>query len=610
MKRVLTPVDQELTTKILWCLAGLLVLAIYSSMFLPIFPNSAGQLGTDWGLNVFPKWLATAYWFETNGFFSIPHFTPAICGGVPLLADPQSMVYSLPQLYFYFFDGIIAIHLTVMTFAALGYFGMYLLLRNRFDCCRAAAFFGSVIFLFNSFFIERMAIGHATFHSFMLVPLIAYTCLSRSLRLAAAGGGLLFAYMVLSGGAVIVPVAAAAVFALGLLRCLKLHSLKLRCQREDSIKRFFGAFIMAALAGIAIAAVKLVPALAYMAEFPRDGYLLPGFPGLRETAQTAFTLLFFDSSLTEAMASLVNVQWLLGTHEFQYGVSPVPLLIILVATVPWVSHYARSRTLPSLDPATTGIAALFLVTLAIPLVLNMYGPTWNAFLKTIPFIKNSTTQLRWFALYIPIIAVTAAIALNGLKARSSIKTTITGLAVLAILVFNILDIDDYPIAQPYNPSDILAANAALQAGGSVPKIREITMYTNQQDRAGGVVERNGDLAHGGSQLICSEPLFGYQLEFFRLGPLTPGAITQVTGGYLNIKNPACYLYPAENSCQPGDHFTEDQIEEAKQFASYKPFQWKQPIRQRIAGYLSLISLVACLCILILSIKGLVTKTGE
>jgi len=592
MRSVLSTVDKEFASKVGWCLAGLLSLATYSLLLLPMFPNSSGQLGTDWGLNVFPKWLAAAYWFKTNGIFSIPHFTPGLCGGIPLLADPQSMVYSLPQLYFYFLDGIKAIHLTVMTFAAIGYFGMYFLLRERFDCCRAAAFFGAAIFLFNGFFIERMSAGHATFHSFMVIPAIAYVCLSLRLSIAATGGGILFAYMVLSGGVVIVPVAGAAVFSIGLISGM----------RQGRIGWFLAGLTLAALVGMCVAALKLLPALAYLAEFPRDSYLLPGFSNLWESARIAFKLLFFNAAHIEAALGLVNVQWLLGRHEFEYGVSPVPLLVILIAAVFYLSRRDLLDRLRSFGRSGAGIAVLLLLVLMIPLILNVYGQGWNAFLKTVPLIKNSTSLVRWFALYIPVIAVVAALALNGLEVRSSVKAIVAGLAGLAIFVTNWQDFSGHQYSQPYDPTQILAASAALRAGEAVPEIREITMFKSKGSQPGGAEERNGDLAFGSSQLLCSEPLFGYRLEFFPWGTIKPGAITGVTDGFLNFKNPACYLYAAENSCQPGGQFTVDQAKEAREFASYQPFRWERPIRQRLAEYVSIISLISALCALIYGIS--------
>jgi hypothetical protein len=351
----------------------------------------------------------------------------------------------------------------------------------------------------------------------------------------------------------------------------------------------------AALVGMAIVAVKLIPALAYLGEFPRDSYLLPGFSSLWESAGMAFKLLFLNSAHVEAALSLVNVQWLLGYHEFEYGVSPVPLFIVLIAAAIYVARGDSLDHLRSVNSKTFSIAVLLLWILMIPLILNVYGEHWTSFLKTIPLLKNSTALVRWFALYIPVAAVVAAIALNGMAVRSSVKALVAGMGGAAVIASNLQYLGDRQYSQPYDPTQILAASAALRAGEAIPAIQEITIFKRQENQPGGAEERNGDLALGRSQLACSEPLFGYQLEFFRWGPLDAGPITRVSGHYLNIKNPACYLYPAENKCQPGDHFTVDQAKEAGQFASYRPFQWEQPLRQQVAGFLSAVSLVGALC---------------
>jgi len=96
---------------------------------------------------------------------------------------------------------------------------------------------------------------------------------------------------------------------------------------------------------------------------------------------------------------------------------------------------------------------------------------------------------------------------------------------------------------------------------------------------------------GYSQLFCYDPIFGYRLENFPKKGLEPGRILKENDGYLNLKNPACYIFPNENNCMPGDHFTIDQKEEAIAFANYKPFVFNIPIRQRIANSISLFSLI-------------------
>jgi hypothetical protein len=67
-----------------------------------------------------------------------------------------------------------------------------------------------------------------------------------------------------------------------------------------------------------------------------------------------------------------------------------------------------------------------------------------------------------------------------------------------------------------------------------------------------------------------------------------------------VKNPACYLFAAENGCRPGDHFKIDQAKDAVEFLSYRPFAFEQPHWQIVATWLSLWSAVAVAAALLIS----------
>ena len=99
------------------------------------------------------------------------------------------------------------------------------------------------------------------------------------------------------------------------------------------------------------------------------------------------------------------------------------------------------------------------------------------------------------------------------------------------------------------------------------------------------------MTQGNSSLYCYNPAFGYGLEKFPVKDLHPGPVREVRDGHFNIKNPACYVYPKENGCTPGDHFREDQIEAMENFVSYRPFAFKISSAQKAANTLTLIGLV-------------------
>jgi hypothetical protein len=102
---------------------------------------------------------------------------------------------------------------------------------------------------------------------------------------------------------------------------------------------------------------------------------------------------------------------------------------------------------------------------------------------------------------------------------------------------------------------------------------------------------NNTFVAGMSQVFCYNPVFGYRLENFSPANLQPGDIFAQRGDNLNLKNPACYVYPHENSCAPGDTFKASQLSEAKSFASYKPYAFEMSNSQKNANLLSKSALV-------------------
>ncbi len=107
-------------------------------------------------------------------------------------------------------------------------------------------------------------------------------------------------------------------------------------------------------------------------------------------------------------------------------------------------------------------------------------------------------------------------------------------------------------------------------------------------------DRNQSLISGATNAKCYAPMFGHRLEEYPYGPLREGPTLEARGGLLNIKNPACMVYPEANQCRPGDQFTEDRIDEARNFINYRAFRFEMPWWQKAANGISLLSLIAVL----------------
>jgi hypothetical protein len=121
------------------------------------------------------------------------------------------------------------------------------------------------------------------------------------------------------------------------------------------------------------------------------------------------------------------------------------------------------------------------------------------------------------------------------------------------------------------------------------------------------------IARGGSQLACNNPIFGYRLEHFPLESLHLGSVFAERNGVLNIKNPACYTYPLQNNCAPGDHFSATQIVQAQAFVNYLPFPFNFSPGQKIANLVTLVTLAALAAffatVLAMKIRKILRRAG-
>jgi hypothetical protein len=270
-------------------------------------------------------------------------------------------------------------------------------------------------------------------------------------------------------------------------------------------------------------------------------------------------------------------------------------------------NVVRRRKAPPFGVDRLLAVATIAILLSIPIVVNWYQPDWNRILKAAPYFGNSITLLRFFSAYIPVIVVLAGLALDWLPlptfAQGHGRALLAAIGLGIVLLQNVLTDRAYYAGQGYEIASIEAAYAQARMTRSVPAIEAI-------DVAGG----NDAMIAGRSQLYCYQPLFGYRLEKFPAAPLRPGSAFAKIGQVINVKNPACYLFPAENGCRLGDHFTIARVEEAAAFLSYRPIAFVQLYRQQAATWLSLISAVFMAAALLAAAFGSVltrgAKTGD
>ena len=574
------------------------VFAAYVFIYGRYLPDESGTIGHDYALFL-PHLLDGYYWYLANGLWEVPWFTPSFCGGIPVFANPQTPYFSLPQVFTLWLDPLRSVQLTLFALAAAAFWGTYLLARRVFETSVAAGLLAATIFMFNGFFVTRIVTGHLSYHAFALLPLLALFCL----RLTTGKGreimvrhavdviavALIFAYAIHAGAVNVWPIFGLSLVALELLQ---------RASGRGTGYPFWRLAAGGTLAFV-LSAAKLTAAFSYLAHYPRDYYPLPGLTGFWGLLETVYHSVFLGHGLIASSQAIRNNLFPFGSHEFQFGITVVPLYLIAAGVLFAIARRDGSA-LPALKRRWPYILLLTL-TLLVPLAVNYYDPAWNALLKGLPFIQNSASLFRWFAVFLLPVVIAAALCLDRILSAVNRKILITGCCGIAVILLQ-QRIPPSPgdlWGQNYSPTAVAQAYHAAREASSAPSVTHIREDFGFRPRN---LTANDALADGASQLACYEPMFGYQLQAFTYRSIHAGPVTDVTGAELNLKNPACYAYPKANSCRPGDHFQVSQKRSAELFAARKPFPFELPLRQRIANWVSLIAfpltLLALLALLI------------
>ena len=562
----------------LFFISGCLLVTLHFLLFDQLFPNSRGALGHDYALFL-PALLDGDFWVHLNGIFQTPWFTPAFCGGLPKFANPNAGFYSVPQFLSFSVSPITSIKLTLIIFSGLGYSGFYILLRRLFGCNRYAALLGACLFLFNGFYIYRMAIGHLSYHSFMLIPWITYFALTPLDTSKPLGklkylcgivlASLMLAYMVYSGMVNVILPCLLIIALLGVMHAL-VH------QGRWPITFTVNLSLIGVIA-LCIAASQLVASYSYLNQFPRDFYKLPGIPSLSSLIQIIIQGLFFSPPDELSQSLRTNVQFGLGQHEYEFMLGLVPLVIGLI----WLLSGGKTTLLKRVTqtPVQKLLMVFLGLGLCIPIALNFYTPEWNKLLKSLPVIGNSSTLVRWYAVYIPPVIVATCLICMHNPLIQRYQRGLTWSFVAYIIADNVMGDLSFYHKQDFKPQYIEEKHQALHQGGYTPAIYRVG--------ANNLTQRTSDIN-------CYEPIFGYGKEDFPKKTLHEGPVIKARNGLLNIKNPACYMFPEENDCLPGDHFRADQIPQARRFINYLPFDFVMSTSQKLANLLTQLSLILTL----------------
>lgn len=513
-----------------------------------------------------PRLLDNHLYYQANGL-GIKEYTASFCAGIFEFANPQSLALSLPQLLASLFGPVAGIQLTYIAASAAAGAGLYGCARGA-GLTQMSALIAALLMTFNGFLLTRMMVGHLTFFNLGFGPVIAMFMLygvqayasSHRARSAVFGGAasLLATSIIYGGGGVMIPQIAAMVGLL-LLVCGGFAT------RWHVWFRFFG---FVSVATLLMSAPKLEAMLALTGNLRRDFYPLPGV-GVTDLPLVVLQTVLWIPNADLLNNVLQNKQFFLSWHEWNYSVSPIWVLLVASGLV--MGHRAGNQQMKDAVAWLSGSSlrtAALLIILTIPLALNIYTPSWNATLKSLPVIGESSSMMRWLLVYMPALCLLA-----GWVWRHVDKVRLVPLGALVIG----LSIQQYQIHSKLLATELDAYDQTVITtpwhNGDAKRIAAVgaPFRTNKDGKRVPVMSSNFDhlFVAGSSNALCYEPMFGYRLELMDRRHLRVSNINVADrNGLLPMKNPACYVYPEENNCRPGAHFTSDQYGDVETLTAY------------------------------------------
>jgi hypothetical protein len=568
------------------------------------FPNSPGLLGHDFAI-VHPILLDGAFWYWQNGLFAIPWFTPAFCGGQPFFADTISWYYSLIQWLTFFVPPTKASHITLLVSCSMGYWAFFYLSNKVFRLSIGAAIVAGALAMFNGFMPYRFLVGEPAFQAFLLSAFVSHALLSQDkwspwLKWNAGNSfwaGLALAYMFQSGlSSLMIPIG------LGVVGIACLAQI---FRKGVPFKIFLERGMYAGVFAAALCSSRILAGMTFMSFFPRDKYLLPGFPNLTDAISFPLLSLIFDSQTVSNWANLklANIQWAVKPHEWAYQFGLTYFVLILTGLVCiCFSCFRKARLQQQVfghNNLRAPYFAILIIILFIPSALLWLNPQWNTFLKTLPIINTTSFPFRWIIIWIPLACIVGAMAWQVVE--SIIKSPTLRFAALAVFCLvmitesGLTNRDYYidPNMQGYDPKWV---NQAWVNGkqGFIPPISKIVEV--KQDKYGRwplPQNRNDSMVFGESFVRCYNPAYGYHLETLPIGRLRAGHLAlDEQDGFLNIKNPACLIWPKENGCAIlGEEYKVQDKEQAQLFLKRKPIDFEVSAGQKIANITNMLALL-------------------
>lgn len=343
-------------------------------------------------------------------YHQLPLYDPYICGGMDVLTNPQSYIFSPLILLNFIFNPYLANLFSLMICAVIGGFSMIKLL-NYFSVKEKDSLIGALIFLSSNWFALHFLEGHIAFRSLYLAPLAVYFIFNLEKHIKYfLYFSLLMGFFLLDGG---IYSFSFSLFFLFIAICLRRPSLKALLH---IIKNNILEFLFISLAFLLLVTPKVLPVILLHANQKAELHFFA-----YSIKDIWFSFFYPFNKITDSRVADDLFKTGYRMHEYVcylgfFWIIPAALMIL------------KKEKLSD----TKTLFAFLLIFLWIGIGFGWFLNPWSLFMS-IPFLHNSHIQSR-FLIFFWIFFV---IILTKILANSKNKNLYSLLILLELVLVNL-----------------------------------------------------------------------------------------------------------------------------------------------------------------------------
>jgi hypothetical protein len=201
-------------------------------------------------------------------FHQFPWWNPWANGGQPLFANPQFGLFSLQMPLVLLFGTVAGLHISILLYFILGFWGLYLLLLRLGAKSKLISVLLSYIWVFSGFTSWHLSGGHYTFAVYLLAPWAFLTILNIRKKYGWLWFGLVASLLILTAAHYLTVETLAICGFIALLQLIKGYK-SINDRKIKDILLLLKPYIFAGIVIIALSGFRIIYTLQFTHEYPR-----------------------------------------------------------------------------------------------------------------------------------------------------------------------------------------------------------------------------------------------------------------------------------------------------------------------------------------------------